>query len=49
MNKNLFEKLVRLVEDYMDSKAVEETDFSDGRDFDEVVEELGLEEELLVD
>ena len=38
----MFEKLVEFVEDYVDRKAIEEVDYSKGRDFEEIAEELGI-------
>lgn len=42
VGKDIFEKLVAYLEDEIDAKAVRETDFSKGRDFEEVAKELGL-------
>jgi len=42
LGKDLFEKLISFVEDYVDSKAVKKVDFSDGRDFEEMAKELGI-------
>jgi PHD/YefM family antitoxin component YafN of YafNO toxin-antitoxin module len=39
---SLFDKLMSYIEDYMDTEAVEETDFSSGVDFEKVAEELGI-------
>jgi len=40
--KALLEKLINLVENYIDIKAARETDYSKGRDFEEVAKELGI-------
>lgn len=42
MGKELFEKIIYWVENYVDKKAVRETDFSRGRDFEEVAKELDI-------
>jgi PHD/YefM family antitoxin component YafN of YafNO toxin-antitoxin module len=42
VGKNLFEKIIRMLEDYEDKKAVENTDFTRGEDFEDVAKELGL-------
>lgn len=42
IGKELYEKIVAFVEDYIDKTAAKNTDFSQGRDFEEVVQELGL-------
>lgn len=42
VGKDLFETLVAYIEDSIDRKAVEETDYTKGRDFDEIAEELGI-------
>jgi len=42
VGKDLFEKIITFVEDYIDRKALEETDFGKGRDFEEVAAELGI-------
>lgn len=42
IGKDLYEKIVSFVEDYIDTSAVEKTDFSKGRDFEEVVKNLGI-------
>lgn len=42
LGKELFEKLLSYIEDYIDKKAVRETDFRKGRNFDEVAKELNL-------
>lgn len=42
VGKELFESLVSYIEDYIDNKAVETTDFKIGREFEEVSKELGI-------
>ena len=42
VGKDLFENIISYIEDYIDKKAVEETDFSKGRDFESIAEELGV-------
>lgn len=42
VGKDLFEKIVSYIEDYIDRKAVKDTDFRKGRDFEEVVKEANL-------
>lgn len=42
LGKELFEKIVGFMEDYIDRKAVKETSFSKGRDFEKVAAELGI-------
>lgn len=42
IGKELYEEIVAFVEDYIDRVAVRKTDFSKGRDFEEVVKELGI-------
>ena len=42
IGKDLYEKLVSYLEDYVDSKIVEKTDFSKGTDFEKVAKELGI-------
>ena len=42
VSKAMFEKLVEFVEDYVDRKAIKETDFRKGRDFEEIAAELGI-------
>lgn len=42
IGRELFEKIALFLEDYMDRKAVEKTDFKKGRDFEKVASELGL-------
>jgi len=42
IGKDLYEKLFTYLEDLIDKKAVEETNFEKGEDFEKVVEELNL-------
>ncbi|OGM33052.1 hypothetical protein A2803_02960 [Candidatus Woesebacteria bacterium RIFCSPHIGHO2_01_FULL_44_21] len=42
VGKELFEKLVAALEDLIDRKAVEKTDFSKGKDFEDIASELGI-------
>lgn len=42
IGKELYEKIVSYIEDYIDKTVVQDTDFSRGRDFEEVAEELGI-------
>lgn len=42
VGKELYEKIVSFIEDYIDKAAFKKTDFSQGRDFEKVAEELGI-------
>ena len=42
VGKGLFEKLERMVEDFIDRKAIEETDFSKGENLEKVMKKLGI-------
>lgn len=42
VGKELFEKLVFCLENYIDKKAVQETDFRKGKDFNQVAKELNI-------
>lgn len=42
LGKDLYEKIVSYIEGLVDNKAVKETNFNKGKDFDKVVKELGL-------
>ena len=42
IGKDLYEKFVSFIEDYIDESAVKNTDFSKGKDFEEVAEDLGI-------
>lgn len=40
--KDLFERLIVYLEDSEDKKIIDKTDFSKGRDFEEIAKELGI-------
>jgi PHD/YefM family antitoxin component YafN of YafNO toxin-antitoxin module len=42
VGSELFEQMVSYIEDISDKKAVEETNFSEGRDFEDLASELGV-------
>lgn len=42
LGKDLYEKIVSFIEDYIDRKAINETDFKKGKDFKKVALELNL-------
>jgi prevent-host-death family protein len=42
VGKDLFEQLERYIEDYCDRVAIGSTDFSKGRNFEEVAKRLGI-------
>ena len=42
LSKNLFDRLVTYIENHIDSTAVKNTDFSKGKDFETIAEELGI-------
>ena len=42
LGKDLYERLISYIENYMDSTVVKNTDFSKGKDFEKVIEELGI-------
>ncbi|MFZ5845516.1 MAG: type II toxin-antitoxin system Phd/YefM family antitoxin [Patescibacteria group bacterium] len=42
IGKELYEKLMTFIEDYLDAATVKKTDFSQGRDFEKVARELGI-------
>ena len=42
IGKDLYEKFVEFVEEYIDIQAVRNADTSKGRDFEEVAKELGI-------
>lgn len=42
IGKNLFEKMVKFIEDYSDIAAIKKTDFKKGKDFEKVAQELGI-------
>lgn len=42
LGKELYDKLVSFIEDYIDRKAVASADFRYGKDFEKVAQNLGL-------
>lgn len=42
IGKNLFEKMMAFIEDYIDAEAVKKADFKSGKDFEKVAKELGI-------
>lgn len=42
VGKEIYEKLISYIENFIDGKEVAKTDFSKGRDFEEVAKELGI-------
>lgn len=42
VGRELYEKIVSYIEDFVDRKTIKDTDFSKGRDFEKVASELGL-------
>ncbi len=42
VGKNLYEKMVSFIEDYVDAAAVKRADRTKSRDFEEVAKELGI-------
>lgn len=42
LGKEMFEKLILLVEDIEDRKAIEDADYKHGTSLDDLIEELGL-------
>ena len=42
IGKNLYEKIISYIENYIDKQAVDSTDFSKGRDFEDVAKDLGI-------
>ena len=42
IGKDLYEKIVSYIENFIDRRAVVQTDFKKGRRFEEVAEELGI-------
>ena len=42
LGKDLYEKIVSFIEDSIDKKAVEETDFKKGKDFEKIAKELNI-------
>ena len=42
IGKDLYENLISYIEDYIDSAAIHNTDFSKGKSFEKVARELGI-------
>ncbi len=42
LGKDLYEKIVSFMEDFIDRKAIDETDFKKGKDFEKVAKELNI-------
>lgn len=42
LGKELYEKLMVFIEDYLDRETVKKTDFKKGRDFEKIAKELGV-------
>lgn len=42
IGKNLYDKLIAYIENYIDIKAVKNTNFKKGADFDKVTTDLGI-------
>lgn len=42
VGKELYEKIVAYIEDHIDKTAVKKTNFSKGKDFEKVAQELGI-------
>lgn len=42
LGKDLYEKIVTFIEDSIDRRAVEKTDFKKGKDFEKVAKELNI-------
>ncbi|MBI5357105.1 antitoxin [Candidatus Collierbacteria bacterium] len=42
VGKNLYEKIISYIEDFIDKDAVKHTDFSKGKSFEVVAKELGI-------
>ena len=42
LGRDLYERLVSYIENYLDRAAVNNTDFTKGRDFEKVAQELGI-------
>ena len=42
MGKDLYEKILSYIEDYIDKKAVRNANTDKGKDFEDVAEDLGL-------
>lgn len=42
IGKTLYEKIISYIEDYIDKQAVNNADFSKGKDFEDVAKDLGI-------
>ena len=42
IGRELYEKIVAFIEDYIDKAAIDKTDFGEGSDFEKVAKELGI-------
>jgi len=42
IGKDFFEKLLSYIEDYIDKKAVSETNFKKGKDFEKIAQDLNI-------
>lgn len=42
LGKALFENIISYIEEYIDKKAVREADFTQGKDFESVAQDLGI-------
>jgi len=42
VGKNLYEKLISYIEDFIDVQVVKQTNLSQGKDFEKVTKELGI-------
>jgi len=42
VGKKLYEKIISCLEDQVDKRAIEETDFDKGKDFEKVAKSLGI-------
>ena len=42
IGKNLYDKLMSYIEDYIDKETVDSADYKKGRDFDQIARKLGI-------
>lgn len=42
VGKNLYEKIVDYLENYIDQKMIQKTDYKKGRDFEKIASQLGI-------
>lgn len=42
VGRDLYERIVSYIEDFIDNQAIKDTDFSKGRDFEDITSELKL-------